>query len=245
MNGKFLLIIPEFNDSKRLAPFLTQLSIKMDGDTDIQIVSDGSTKKEHLQIIDLIESLKGKGPRPNILSPIIYRPNKGKGSAIRTGFKCRKSFHNMVGFVDADGAISPEEINRLKKILQSKPTTDAIFASRRLKTSIVERDPLRRMGSFIIAKLIRLITSLELHDTQCGLKIIKSDIYERIENELQSEGFEFDIELALLLKQKNANILEAPIRWKEIDGSKVHILKDTIKLLINSLSIRRRIKTKT
>lgn len=242
MGNRFLLIIPEYNDSERLSPFLKELSQEMDELTDIQIISDGSSPDQYSSIVNLVKKLRENNCRANILDPKIYHPNKGKGAAIRTGFKARNSSHYLLAFVDADGAISPKELNRLKGVFDKTPSLDALFASRRLKDSVVERSHFRKFGSYIIGKVIKIITGLKIEDTQCGLKLLKSDTYCRIENDLCSEGFELDIEIALLLNYIKAMTLESPIEWKEKEGSKVKIIKDTIALLTNSARIKKRLK---
>jgi dolichyl-phosphate beta-glucosyltransferase len=242
MENRFLLIIPEYNDSERLSPFLKELSQEMDELTDIQIISDGSSPEQHSSIVNLVKKLKEKNCRANILDPKIYHPNRGKGAAIRTGFKARNSSHYLLGFVDADGAICPEEIKKLKREFDKTPSLDALFASRRLKGSVVERSHFRKFGSYIISKVLKKITDLKIEDTQCGLKLIKSETYSLIENNLCSEGFELDIEIALLLNYIKAKTLESPIEWKEKEGSKVKVIKDTIALLKNSARLKKRLK---
>lgn len=245
MNGRFLLVIPEFNDSLRLTPFLWDLSKRIDQDTDIQIVSDGSCDIEHQSILKLVEEIRQIKRKINFLAPIVYSPNKGKGAAIREGFKHRKEEHSVIGFVDADGSISAGEINRLRKLITSDHNIDAVFASRHMPNSQVERSSFRRLGSYTINKLIRTITGLKLKDTQCGLKLIKSNSYNKIENNLQSQRFEIDIEIAILLDHINANIKEEGVTWNEVGGSKVNVVKDTINLLKQSKMIKRRVSADT
>ena len=55
---------------------------------------------------------------------------------------------------------------------------------------------------------------------------------------LKKYGFEHDIELVLLLKSKNIEIKELPVKWKHKDNSKVNVFLDPIKMFIGILIIR-------
>ena len=57
-------------------------------------------------------------------------------------------------------------------------------------------------------------------------------------SKLKNCGFEHDIELVLLLKSKNIEIKELPVKWKHKDNSKVNILLDPLKMFIGILILR-------
>jgi dolichyl-phosphate beta-glucosyltransferase len=87
---------------------------------------------------------------------------------------------------------------------------------------------------------VSVLTGIGIYDSQCGLKVIRSNAYAMVEKQLKETRFVFDVELTLLLVKSGASIREVPISWKEIPGSKVSVLKDSIRMFSGVLRIRRR-----
>ena len=99
---------------------------------------------------------------------------------------------------------------------------DVVIASRGLKKSkILVSPPLkRRIASKIFnIILVRIIFGLDFKDTQCGAKVFKKEAIKNVLDELNTKGFEFDVELLWKLKKKGYKIIEFPITWKHCDGS--------------------------
>jgi glycosyltransferase involved in cell wall biosynthesis len=238
--SRTLLVIPEYNDSERLFPFLESISWGLDSDFDVLIVNDGSNSKNVGNILKQIQGLRLKKTSPTILDPIGYPNNRGKGWAIREGFKNRTPEHTSLGFVDADGAVNVEDINKLKRLLQSTKGLGGAFGSRRLNNrKCIKREFKREYGSIILSNVIKLITKIKIIDTQCGLKFLSSDCYSLIEEYLESEGFELDIEICLYLETLGVQIQECPVSWKEIPGSKVKLIRAGIQLMKSSIYFRK------
>jgi dolichyl-phosphate beta-glucosyltransferase len=85
-----------------------------------------------------------------------------------------------------------------------------------------------------------MIINLDIKDTQCGIKFIRASAYDLIEPKLKVDGFAIDIELCAYLKRNNVSVMEVPISWKEINGSKVNIMTDAFKLIKETIDIRNR-----
>lgn len=52
------------------------------------------------------------------------------------------------------------------------------------------------------------------------------------------EGWIFDIEVILIAEKLDIPIAEVAVNWQEVDGSKMNLMKDAIKMLIDLLIIR-------
>jgi len=52
------------------------------------------------------------------------------------------------------------------------------------------------------------------------------------------EGWAFDIEMLLLARFTGIPMIEVPITWSEVDGSKMNLVADSIKMAIDLLVIR-------
>jgi len=57
---------------------------------------------------------------------------------------------------------------------------------------------------------------------------------------LRTSGYAHDIELIYLLKLKKIKIVELPLKWIHMDGGKVNILTDSIKMMIDMILIKLR-----
>ena len=73
--------------------------------------------------------------------------------------------------------------------------------------------------------------------------MIRSLAFAAIEDNLRETRFVFNVELALLLLQRGFKIREVSINWREVPGSKVSLLKDSIRMFSGILRIRKRCGT--
>ena len=93
----------------------------------------------------------------------------------------------------------------------------------------------------IFATLVSVVSGLPAYDTQCGLKILTRQAFDRVRAHLVSTGFAFDVELCLLLLKTGNAVVEFPLDWADVPGSKLHLFRDSIKMTVEVFKIRRRI----
>ncbi len=161
----------------------------------------------------------------------------GKGAAVMRGFSVAKG--EYIGFTDADKSTSPENFFKLYK---SKGDFEGIIASRRMKGALIvpKRNLTKSVSSFLFNKLVNLLFNLKFKDTQCGAKLFKKKTAHFLSENCTEHGWDFDVDLLYLCKKNNLKVLEVPIRWIDVETSKLTI-KDG---LISALKIiRYRIKT--
>jgi glycosyltransferase involved in cell wall biosynthesis len=238
-----LLVIPAYNEGERLAPFLKDLCEHLDDSFDLLVVDDGSSSEDSIKMQNIVKCLQVARPKPTLLDILAYSPNRGKGAAIREGFKQRQGNHKLLGFVDADGGVGWEEVKRLKNLIEEDESLDALLASRRVgKTKKVERSLIRGTIGSIFSFLLSKISDLDIKDTQCGLKYFKTPAYTAIENKLKKNGFSIDIELCTYLIAMGYKVKEIGISSKDIKGSKVRILRDSLEMLYDCIEIGQRSK---
>ncbi len=236
-----LLVLPAYNEAERLPRYLEQLlpllaahPIKIE----LLVVDDGSLPAESASVETAIESLRLSFPQ---LRPLLKLPlNQGKGGAIRTGWK-EAGTANWLGFIDADGAIPPQEVARLLSMLQEN--SPSIFASRiKMLGRKITRHWQRHASGRIFATLTSRLLNLPVYDSQCGFKLIRRDSYEKITSSLQETGFCLDIELLLALRHIGNEVIEVPIDWHDQPGSKVSLFRDSFRMFQGLLKIRKRSK---
>lgn len=241
--SKLLLVIPAFKESQRLPSFLSELAKVLTGGsttTDILVIDDGSGKKEQNYLISIIASLQIK--YPIILNPICLQRNVGKGGAILAGWDQAKGY-DYLGFVDADGAISPKEVERVTETLVDLHHGQSIFGSRiKMLGRTISRGWKRHISGRIFSLIVGIMIDHEVYDSQCGFKLIPQSIYTSVRKSLRGRRFAFDVELLAAIRSSGYNIIEVPIDWNDVPGSKVSLLKDTIRMCFSVIKIRKEIK---
>ena len=84
------------------------------------------------------------------------------------------------------------------------------------------------------------MTGIPVYDSQCGFKLIRRRCYEAVRSRLREKRFAFDVELLVALRQIGARIIEVPIDWFDVPGSKLHFVRDTAQMLAAVISMRKR-----
>lgn len=136
--------------------------------------------------------------------------NFGKGRAIRTGLSfCTTPF---VGFIDADLDLHPEGLaTALGALRNSSPEICGAIGSKVHPDSHVEYPLTRRIMSSLYKSIVRLGFSLDLSDTQTGLKVFRTEAVSDVLHKLKCDGFEFDLELLSRLARRGDRFIEIPV----------------------------------
>ena len=244
MTAKILLIIPCYNESGRIGPFLSELCAFVEplGEISILVVEDGSNPEEQSRLSDLVHATREK--YPFIREPLLLSSNLGKGGAVYAGWQAHQS-EEWLGFVDADGACSASETMRLARLLIAAQTSvDAIFASRiQMLGHRIQRHLHRHIIGRIYATIVAMLLDIPVHDSQCGLKFVRRSAYARVSPTLEVRDFGFDIELMAALTDSGATIEEVPIDWHEVRGGKLRLFRDALCMFNDVLQVRVRRRT--
>jgi glycosyltransferase involved in cell wall biosynthesis len=244
---KTLLVIPHYNDTSRLEAFLDSLLLILPDRFTILVSDDGSTQTEREKLNEIVRHMQQKfgqeGPR--LCDPLFTPKNTGKGGAILRGWD-QAADHDLLVFADADGAVSASEILRAESFFRSPEAADldVLFASRvKMLGRTVHRSLKRHLSGRVFATLVSIVGRVPAYDTQCGLKILRRAVYQKIRPFQETVGFAFDVELCLLLRKFQFSILEFPVDWSDIPGSKVNLLRDSTRMAREVFKIRHRVDT--
>jgi glycosyltransferase involved in cell wall biosynthesis len=171
---------------------------------EILAVSDGST--DHSE--DSFPHLKSE-----TLRVLQLEESQGKGAALREGLLQGRG--RYLGFIDSDGALSPNMLLELVKVIHDEGP-DIAFGSKRHPQSKVSYPPLRRFFSYSYEQLIRLLFRAPLRDTQTGIKVIRRDVLIAVLPAMVEKNFGFDLELFVVAREMGySDFVEIPV---EIDG---------------------------
>ena len=235
------LIIPCYQESGRIGPFLAELCkvTQAIGGVTIRVVEDGSDAAEVARMREILAPLCQQ--HAHLLDPLFLPANLGKGGAVYAGWD-QETQADWLGFVDADGSCSASEVARLIQLARQQPTPHiALFASRLGQFGRkVHRQWQRRFIGHVFGSLVATLLHIRIHDSQCGLKLVPRSAYTRIAPALRIHGFAFDVELLAALHDSGCPFQEVPISWFEIPGGHVHLIRDSIRMARDVLAIRRR-----
>lgn len=223
--AKISIVIPAYNEEKRINDVILRYLAEFPGQEFI-VVCDGQDDTESI-IRDLSAGY-------NNLRLLSFDTRLGKGGALIEGFKATTG--DYIGFVDADESIAPSDF---KEMLDAIRSFDGVIGSRRLKESrIMAKQSLRRrIASEVFNILVRHLFDLSFKDTQCGAKVFKRKAILDIINDLESRGFEIDVEILWRLKNKGYMVVEYPVTWKHSEGSKFSLIQSK-KMLVSLLKVR-------
>ncbi len=241
-----LFVIPAYEETKRLPAFAE--SLKQIGFLDRPgwrtcVVDDGSRPESQ---VALLQAMQRRGLVEG--RDFLWRPltnNRGKGGAVYAGWNefCWQT--EWLAFVDADGAVPAEEVVRLVTRAEATPGV-AWFASRvKMLGREVERSWRRHIYGRLFATLVGTFVHPGIYDSQCGLKIVPAPFYREARARLVERRFAFDVELLAALVQAGVPIEEVPINWRDVPGSKVHLVRDSWRMIRAILGIRARLKEGT
>ena len=238
MQKSLLIIIPAYNESRRVSRCLNDIDFYISKNSlskliRVVVIDDGSLDDTKEVVNNWI---KKECTNKECFSVISYLPNRGKGYAVREGFL--KVDSDYVLYTDADGAAPIQEAERLINAIDKG--ADMAIGSRVLKdeTSKVKMGFKRRLVGRIFHTILKACSLADVYDTQCGFKLFKTHVAKKLAENQQCFGFSFDIEYLYLAKKFGYKIKEVPINWTHVEGSKVSLLRDSIKMLVEVLKIR-------
>lgn len=215
------VIIPAYNEEKRLpatleracgyfAGFRDGVALK---DWEILVVDDGSRDRTAA----IVEEWSRRERHVRLIR---NSGNRGKGYAVRNGMRTAKAEWRL--FSDADLSAPIEEVEKLLDAALSQGA-DVAIGSRAVDRSLVEvhQSAFREASGRFFNRIMRIATGLPFLDTQCGFKLYSAKAAEAIFSRQLLEGFSFDVEDLVIAKQLGLKCLEIPVRWANVEGTKV------------------------
>lgn len=241
---KTLIVFPCYNESKRLKLSLFKSVLAKTEDLYFLFVNDGSKDNT----LEILNNFKLEFPAKVYVHT--YEQNQGKAYAVQQGINYALKAVNpdLIGYWDADLAVSLSEIERFKAEFDKATQLQALLAARvKMLGYKIIRNPLRHYVGRIFATAASLLLHLPVYDTQCGAKLFRRECAQEVFNKPFISKWIFDVEVILRIKnwlnkkysEKEIEnyINEIPVfGWQEVAGSKIKLkhyltaLLDFIKL---------------
>ncbi|MFE1318177.1 glycosyltransferase family 2 protein [Kitasatospora phosalacinea] len=202
------VVVPYYNPGPAVARHLSGLLRVLDrhgASYEVLAVDDGCTDGSRRRVARL-------GHRR--LRLLGHAANRGKGAALRTGFRqCRGRW---IAFIDADGDLPAELLPGLLDTAR-RAGADAAVGVKHL-----QHGRIRRLCSVAFRLLARVLFRLPVRDTQTGLKVFRREALAGVLPLCREDGFVFDLELlALLHRHGHRRIAEVPVAVRPRTGSTV------------------------
>jgi dolichyl-phosphate beta-glucosyltransferase len=221
------IVIPAYNEEKRLPETLRLVLDWLARGTfsfvEVIAVDDGSR--------DGTARVVEEFARENKCVRLLRNPgNRGKGYAVRHGMLEAKG--EWILYTDADLSAPIGEMEKLCKAAREQNAGVAI-GSRAVDRSLVEvhQPALRELSGRCFNLVMRMVTGLPFRDTQCGFKLYRSDAARQIFSLQKQDGFSFDVEDLLIAKKLGVRTLEVPVRWANVEGTKVRLSQGIMSFL--------------
>jgi dolichyl-phosphate beta-glucosyltransferase len=167
---------------------------------------------------------------------VIHLDQGGKGLAVRVGMLSAAGEYRFI--CDADLSMPIDQVNRF--IPPALSQVEVAIASREVKGAVRHGEPLyRHLVGRVFNTLVRVILLPGLNDTQCGFKCFRGDVAQNVFARQTINGWSFDAEALLIARLLGYRITEIPIDWYFSPYSRVRLVRDSVRMALDLLAIRR------
>ena len=229
------IVIPAFNEVHRLEASIRALREYLGmvrWSHEILLVVERSSDGT----LELARRLTERLPAFTVIGHDVQR---GKGFAVRTGMLRARG--EIAFFMDADLSTPLPELDLFLARFDSAPPVDVLVGNRRHPHSAIlkrQRFVRRKMGQTFNA-VLRAIGGVRLADTQCGFKAFRREAREAIFSRQKLDGFAFDVEVLMLAERLGFKVEDMPVQWSNAEGSRVRIVRDSFRMLVDAIRVRR------
>lgn len=230
------VVIPVYNEEMRIGPALDKLIDYFSNQSysrEIILVDDGSSDNG----ISLARQKLENREEYRIVS---YGGNRGKGYALKQGIIASRGA--FVLFTDADLSTPIEELDQMWRWLETGPNSyDIVHGSRKMPGAVLERhQPWLRenMGKVFTTLSNILVVGNGITDVTCGFKCYRGVVARQIYSLQSLYDWSFDAEIIFIAKRTGYHIKEVPVHWHDERGTKVRLVRDSLRAFEGLLRIR-------
>lgn len=223
------LVFPAYNERENLENAVTRTIQALEKITDsyeVIIAEDGS--------IDGTDRIAARLSSEYRFMKHIHRDKRlGRGLALKNAFA--ESNGRILVYMDVDLATS---IGHLRTLIESiRNDYDFATGSRMLPESVVSRGLSRQIASKFYNLMVRSFLGSKILDHQCGFKAARREALLEILDEVKAAHWFWDTELLVRASRRGYKVKEIPVEWTHKGGTKVKLLKDTVGMGSQVLSL--------
>lgn len=234
------VVIPAYNEEQRLPATLHDVVRWLESQpwfAEVIVADDGST--------DATASVVSSLPDSPVTVRLLQLPHRGKAATVSSGVLAATGKYVM--FIDADLSTPLRFIHPLIEALDDG--AGVAFGSREGAGSSRHGEPMyRHLMGRVFNTLVRIVAVPGVNDTQCGFKAFRAEVARDIFPDLRLyDGSKvvvgprvtgFDVEILFLARRRGYRLVEVPVEWTHVPGSKVAPLSDSIRMFADVLRVR-------
>ena len=221
------IVVPAYNEEERIGETLKTISNYLGNgyNYEVIVVDDGSTDAT----AQVVRSFNN--PKIRLIS---NKDNRGKGFAVKIGVLAAQK--EWILFSDADLSTPITELRNLFR----HQDNDIVIGSRGFSDSkiMIHQPRYREWGGRFFNVIVRSLAVRNFKDTQCGFKLFKKSVAQKIFPLQTIHGFGFDVEILYIALKHGFTVKEVPVAWAHRSETKVSYLKDSLKMCIDLVMIR-------
>ncbi len=223
------IVIPAWNEEDRLARTLDQYlpSLEARGEPfEVLVVVDGVQDRT----AEVAERFRNRHVRV-----LRFSHKLGKGGAVLAGM--RDARYDYVGYLDADGPISPEEMYGMVDYLRD---VDCVVASRWVRgASGGDGEPLfNQVAGRAWNFLTRSLLFLPLRDTQAGAKFFQRTVAHSLLRSVTLTNRAFDVDLLYHVRKEGRTLKEVPVNWTHDPATRMPIGRAIPVMFLSLVGVR-------
>jgi len=227
------VVVPAYNEVARLGSTLEGITAYLDEQpyaSEIIVVDDGSADGTAMLAEDLLYG------RDNC-RVLVNEVNRGKGYSVKRGML--EAAGERALFSDADLSTPIEHAADLLSAIDGG--ADIAIGSRAVRGSDIQlRQPLLRQTAGKMFSLVqRTLLGTGIADTQCGFKMFTRRAAQMVFPHQTLERWAFDAEVLFIANRLGLKIVEVPVRWVNSPDTRVRMLSDGMKMVLDLWRIRR------
>ncbi|MBL7151655.1 MAG: glycosyltransferase family 2 protein [Candidatus Omnitrophica bacterium] len=210
---KACVLIPTFNEAGAIGSLIEKI---LRHDLSVIVVDDGS--RDNTSVI-----AREKG------AVVLRNPaNEGKGASLKKGFNfALEQNYDAVITMDGDGQHRPDDIPYFMRLAQYSQS--GIFIGNRMSRA-ANMPLLRLLTNKFMSWLISAIAKQRIPDTQCGFRLIKKEVLERLK--LRTSKYETESEILIKAARAGFKVESVPIKSVYSgEKSKIHPFVDTLRFV--------------
>ena len=162
---------------------------------EVIVVDDGGRDRTG----EIADRLAAENPHVRVVH---HRDNRGYGAAVRSGLAAAR--YSLVVLADGDNQF---DLTELSVLLRRLDNNDIVTGYR-----ITRHDPAnRRVYSFLYNNLARALFRLPIRDVNCGFKVYRRRLIERLVPQLRSTGALINVEIFARARKLDAAIAEVGV----------------------------------
>lgn len=234
------VIMPAYNEEAHIYENLLQTSAIISEFVkkyQIIVVNDGSSDNTLGKISEACDM-------DHHIGCLTHSANKGKGYSIKKGVMYAEA--EYIAFLDSDLELSPTMLRYFLKALQATDA-DIAIGSKMHPQSKLDYPLSRRIMSTGYYMILKLLFHMSIHDTQTGIKLFKAPVIKSICQELDTNGYAFDIEILATATLEGCKIIELPVEleYKRDRKEKSRFTLKTInRIFLDTIRIKRNLNKK-